>query len=290
VTRTLAVYLIALLVRAGSIVEDPYRGITHITRVESHPRPFTMHVLRIDLGDPAVRFRVSPPRGTREATRQTTLDFMIQENAQAAVNAHFFVPFPSSDADVWVVGPAASNGRVYSDFEKPEQSYAIVADAPGLNIDRDNRASIVRRGDRTPLYNTVAGSAQIVTRGRTTIPSYGAELTSGGPRQYSESNSWYDVPNARTAIGLSRDRRTLFLVTVDRAAGSAGLTVHELADLLIRDYGVHDALNLDGGGSTTLGMRHPGSGEARLVNAPADGKPRAVGSSLAVFATAKTTR
>ena len=43
--------------------------------------------------------------------------------------------------------------------------YAIVANAPALNIDRANRAAIVRYADidTAGLWNTVAGSAQIVT-------------------------------------------------------------------------------------------------------------------------------
>jgi len=49
--------------------------------------------------------------------------------------------------------------------------------------------------------------------------------------------------------------------------------------MLIRDYSVYDALNLDGGGSTTLAM------DDRIVNAPSDrGGVRKVASSLAVFA------
>jgi exopolysaccharide biosynthesis protein len=57
------------------------------------------------------------------------------------------------------------------------------------------------------------------------------------------------------------------------------MTVGEVADVLIRDYGVYQALNLDGGGSTTLAI------DGVLVNASSDNaKGRSVGSSLAVFA------
>jgi exopolysaccharide biosynthesis protein len=38
---------------------------------------------------------------------------------------------------------------------------------------------------------------------------------------------------------------------VDRAGGSLGMQVGEMADVLIRDYDVFNALNLDGGGSTS---------------------------------------
>lgn len=56
----------------------------------------------------------------------------------------------------------------------------------------------------------------------------------------------------RSAVGFSRDSTTLYLVAVDgRQAASAGTTLAEIARAMIA-IGAHDALNLDGGGSTTL--------------------------------------
>lgn len=56
----------------------------------------------------------------------------------------------------------------------------------------------------------------------------------------------------RSVVGFSRDSSTLFLIAVDgRQPSSAGMTLPELARAVIA-LGVHDALNLDGGGSTTL--------------------------------------
>jgi exopolysaccharide biosynthesis protein len=103
-----------------------------------------------------------------------------------------------------------------------------------------------------------------------TIPVYAdaqhprAALTPGGPANYSNGNSWYEQHNARTAIGLANRNRTLVLFTVDRASGSLGLSLGEVADLLIRDYAVRDALNLDGGGSTTMVVN------GVVVNVPSD--------------------
>jgi len=142
------------------------------------------------------------------------------------------------------------------------------------------------------LWNTVAGSAQIITNGSASIPAYldathpDGFLTPGGPGNYSNSNSWYNLTNARTVIGLSQDNRTLFLFTVDNAGGSRGLTVGEVANLLISDYGVYNALNLDGGGSTSMAMQNPVTGIDSLINVSSDNPAgRAVGSNLAVFAT-----
>jgi exopolysaccharide biosynthesis protein len=230
------------------------------------------------------------------------VDYLRQERAQLAINAHFFLPFPSQDTDAFAIGLAASEGRVFSAFESPEQSFAIVADAPALNIDARNRARIVHRDvkkpdglhvrERVTLWNVVAGSAQIVTDGRPTVPVYRDEahpralLTPGGPGAgFSNARSWYAVTTARTAIGLSRDNRTLTLFTVDVRGGSEGMRVGEVAEVLIRDYRVWNALNLDGGGSTTMAWMDPATGESAVLNTSSDNPAgRSVATSLAVFA------
>src|SRR6266496_4292286 len=94
----------------------PYVGITYVDRMESSPRPEHMHVLQIALEEPGLRFRVSPPDGSRETVRQRTVEYLRQTHAQFAINAHFFLPFPSGDTDAWAIGLAASEGRVYSAF------------------------------------------------------------------------------------------------------------------------------------------------------------------------------
>ena len=294
--------LLAARPHAAERVSHPFAGVTYIDRTAASPRRVHLHIIQIDLATPGVRLKVSAPAGRREVVRETTLDFLEHEHAQAAINAHFFLPYPSDERDSWLVGLAASDGRVYSAFETPQQRYAIVADAPALNIDAANHASIVHRDpawrdglhvkEAVTLWNTVSGSAQIVTEGVKTIPAYadaghpGALLLPGGSGHYSNEKSWYDVATARTAIGLSRDGRTLTLFTVDVREGSAGMRLGEVADMLLEDFGVWNAINLDGGGSTSIALEDPSTHRASLVNAPADDHPRgrAVGSSLAVFA------
>ena len=279
---------------------QPFVGLTYFERIVSEPRPLRMHVAQIDLEAPGIRLKVSAPGGDREVMRQSTLDFLKQERAQLAINGHFFLPFPSEDKTAWVIGLGASEGRVFSAFEIPEQNYALVAYAPAINIDRDNHASIVHYDpaavdqkhvlEKITLWNVVAGSSQIVTDGVVTIPVYrddnhfDAELDPGGPNNYSNYKAWADATTARTAIGLSRDRRTLTLFTVDVRGGSEGMRLSEVAAVLIRDFGVVDALNLDGGGSTTMAMEGV-NGTPAIVNVSSDNPAgRVVATSLAVFA------
>jgi hypothetical protein len=290
-SRRLLLALWCYWLPAADTVQHPFRGVTYIERVETAPRALRMHVVKVDLATPGIAFKLSPPGGKLETVRQTTLDYLLQEHAQIAINAHYFLPWPSSSPEASLVGFAASNGTVYSAFEAPEQSYALVPYAPALNIDAGNRAGIVHRDpafadgrhilERVQVWNAVSGSAQIVTDGVKTIPEYAPPgvLQPGGPGAYSNAKSWYAQINARSAIGLTKDSATLVLFTVDIRGGSAGMSVGEVADVLIRDYGVYQALNLDGGGSTSLAV------DGVLMNASSDNaKGRSVGSSLAVFA------
>jgi len=87
-----------------------------------------------------------------------------------------------------------------------------------------------------------------------------------------------EARHPRSAIGVSRDGRTVWLFAVDgRGTGSVGMTLVELADAM-RALGAWDALNFDGGGSTTLVI------DGRVVNTPTDATgERAVGNALLVL-------
>ncbi|MET9591687.1 phosphodiester glycosidase family protein [Streptomyces sp. NPDC006516] len=88
----------------------------------------------------------------------------------------------------------------------------------------------------------------------------------------------------RTAVGFSKDGRTMQVVTVDgRQADSGGVTLTELGTMM-REAGSYSALNLDGGGSSTLVAREPGSDTLQVENSPSDGSERTVPNGLALTA------
>jgi hypothetical protein len=118
---------------AAESVTRPFRGVTLVTRSDTSPVHLRSHVVLVDLAAPGLAFKLTPPGGGRDTVRQTTLGFLLQKKAQVAINAHFFVPFPSDDTEVELVGLAASLGKVYSPFERqpvgpgyPDQSNAII--------------------------------------------------------------------------------------------------------------------------------------------------------------------
>lgn len=87
----------------------------------------------------------------------------------------------------------------------------------------------------------------------------------------------------RTGAGASADGRTAWLLTVDgRSTASAGLSLREMAQLL-QHFGAADAVNLDGGGSSTLVAREPGDTGVTVENVPSDGQERSVPNGIGVF-------
>ena len=85
---------------------------------------------------------------------------------------------------------------------------------------------------------------------------------------------------------MTEDGRTLVLFTVDGTNGGHGMQAGEVADLLKNDYGVWNALNLDGGGSTTMAVEDPVTHLRKLVNVPADNPPRLEATNFAVYSDA----
>jgi exopolysaccharide biosynthesis protein len=78
----------------------------------------------------------------------------------------------------------------------------------------------------------------------------------------------------RTAIGFKDGGRTIMLVTSDgRQAPILGVTTQKVAELL-HEMGAETAMNLDGGGSTTMVARHLGDSRVTVRNSPSDGFER----------------
>lgn len=90
--------------------------------------------------------------------------------------------------------------------------------------------------------NAVGGGPVLIREGQA-IDNYGYEL-------------FYDdiirsIAN-RTAIGATANHELILLVVDGRASYSAGIGLRDMTRILKQDFGCTDALNLDGGGSSTL--------------------------------------
>mgnify|MGYP002528189054 CR=1 FL=1 len=85
-------------------------------------------------------------------------------------------------------------------------------------------------------------------------------ISSGGPFLVKDGDVYVDMTaekltsiggrNPRTAIGYTKDNNLILLTADGREGSSIGLTLNELAKLM-KDLGCVNAMNLDGGGSST---------------------------------------
>ena len=100
----------------------------------------------------------------------------------------------------------------------------------------------------------VGGGPRLVTDGRVDITDEREKVVAG----------FRNETHPRTAIGSLADGRALLLVADGRHPPErVGLGLDDLARLLI-ELGVRDAINLDGGGSTTMVVN------GSIVNVPSD--------------------
>lgn len=89
----------------------------------------------------------------------------------------------------------------------------------------------------------------------------------------------------RTAMGLSEDHETLYLVTIDgREEDCSGFTQTDMAEFMLK-LGAFDAINLDGGGSTTLITPDRYTDEQTIQNSVSS--PRKVSTALGVISHAE---
>lgn len=90
----------------------------------------------------------------------------------------------------------------------------------------------------------------------------------------------------RTAVGASQDGKTIYMMVVDgRQSNSIGMTTKETAEFML-EIGAYNALMMDGGGSTTIASREPGSSNIKVQNSPSDGVQRRIPNAIGVFSLA----
>lgn len=241
--------------RPPSEISEPwYEGVTYRRMVPRRDPPIVAHLVRIDLDAPGIDIVVTPPspspRG--EVLADTTSGFAARHGVQLAINAHFFFPFrkdhplsyePHRGDPVRVIGPAASRGQAYGSAR--DETRVVT-----LDISRERRVSF--GPPRAPLFDAVSGLGYVVQHGRAeTIARAGLSHTL----------------EPRTLIGVDQGGRTLLLLIIDgRQPGySEGATLREAAELFAT-LGAHTAIQLDGGGSSTLVRER--SGALEQVNWP----------------------
>ncbi|MBN1813362.1 MAG: phosphodiester glycosidase family protein [Anaerolineae bacterium] len=227
-----------------------FPGVSYVRQARSTPRPLMIHIVEVDVRTQGISFLVTPGDSSKglEVTARTTSEFLEEFGLQIAVNGSFSVPFragtflwdyyPHSGEPVDVTGLAISNGETYSGYDE----------WPVICITAE-RAEISQSDCPEGTLQALAGSQILVEDGESVV-----EQGAGGL-------------HPRTAVAVDEEGGTLWLIVVDgRQCGySEGVTLEELADIAVK-LGGDRALNLDGGGSSTLVIADGGG--TSVLNAP----------------------
>lgn len=118
------------------------------------------------------------------------------------------------------------------------------------------------------LDTSVGGHVVLVNNG---VPVDASRLPSPGSARAS-----------RTAVGVDATGKKVTFVTIDGVSVFDGVTMEELSIFMSR-IGAYRALNLDGGGSTTMAVRTLGEFTPALTSKPRHGFERAVPNAIGIF-------
>lgn len=256
------------------VKDELYKGVIYRRMVRVVPHSMVVHVIEIDSKQEGIRFLVTPPDsdGERPLLARTTSQFLEEFDLQIAVNGDAFAPwwsrsvadyYPHVGDPVAPLGFSASNGDVYWKGENAGD----VGIEPTLYISRRNALSFNRRPGN--VYSALSGDRMLILQG---------DIVSGLDDKELEP---------RTAIGVNRNARYLYLVVVDgrQPFYSNGATMQELAELM-KGLGAYFAMSMDGGGSSTLVVEGE-DGLPQIMNSPIDnyipGRERPVGNHLGVY-------
>ena len=256
------------LSRHVNVLEMQYIGIS-----DSVCKPYSIFAAEIDLRGKAKVLATCvadsiesiKPTGEERTLKAPMRDHLFalqskrpESEVLCGVNADFFT---SSNM---VMGIMYKDGKCLKGvFDGGESAIAFV-------IMKDGTARIITQ-DNYELYKDNIHEA---VGGR-------VHLVSEGKKMDFKSNTVHP----RTAVGVSADRRKVFLLVVDgrRPEYSAGVNFDKLATMMIA-LGADEAINLDGGGSSTFLIKNPDADKGfETRNRPTDKKgDRAVPNGLAV--------
>ena len=211
-------------------------GVTYERRVWTQPRKSVAHIVQLDL-NAGFRFTVTAPIQTPEGWRtraQVPTAALRELQADLLVNGSFFSPFhdthlldygPHVGELTEVIGTAIGSGQRYGTSRK---WVTFWCDPLG------------KIGFGEPPRNAICAVS-----GRQWLLRAGMVTPQSDRTTYS-----------RTLLAVDSSRRHLWLIVADgkQPNYSVGMTFRELQSLLL-ELGASDAIELDGGGSSTLVVR-----------------------------------
>ena len=250
------------------------------------PRLMKAYIARVDLSTPGIGFTATdraenwgetmPDYTNRtvliDTKRETTAAFMARRRAhgldvELAVNTAPWGPWvpPFTHTYGSFRGWNVSGGVELSHGKNPKKGAFIVVRKDG-RVDATPRVPVA---ETNSVAIAMCGFGMIMTNG---VPTFA--VAHPRPAQLAP----------RTALGVTADRKTLVVLVVDgRQPGySLGADIEDLYNIL-RKEGVTDAVNMDGGGSSSLVVYDRAAGRPLMVNHQPRGTERKNALNFGIF-------
>jgi exopolysaccharide biosynthesis protein len=247
--------LIAVLIINGAVARADWTRVgPGVDYQEFRGDNYDVYVTRVDLTNDDIKVI-----STRESEKGLKVsDFAKREHALVAINGDYF------DDRFNPVGMTVGPCGEWDSVKKIRREGYVALGENKARIAK--QADVSLDADPEPwMEATVSGWPALIVSCKLVTPLPG-------------SASFTLATHPRTAVGLSKDQKTLYLVVADgRRTGVPGFTLPQLAAFMSEKLHACAAINFDGGGSSAMWVSD------RIVNRPADGVERPVGDHLAVI-------
>ncbi len=233
---------------------------TTINYIDYADKPMRLFIVEADLNNPLVTIKAATPNNSNVYAKQTVSDIarfndVTGSRVIAAVNGDFFNTTTSEPQSI-----------LYRNNMPVKSVSKLCALCTAISVDNQGMPSIIIKDkpvDSTKIKEAIGGYHLLIKDS--------LRVAQGDPSI-----------EPRTSVGITSNNM-VYIVVVDgrKADYSNGMSFAQLSDVFAA-LGVRDAINLDGGGSTTLVVKEGTTFSVK--NNPSDGNQRAVANALAIVA------
>jgi exopolysaccharide biosynthesis protein len=215
-------------VEGGTVIGEYSDSKTSITLKRYRAYDSDIYVADITVSDAsALKTALANNTYGRNIT-DTTSDMADENNAVLAINGDYYGARQS--------GYVIRNSKLYRNTS---------GDRDALVIQKNGEFKFVSESETSAEQLLQAGALQVFSFGPVLLNN--SEISVGE----NEEVGMAMASNPRTAVGYLGNNHYVFVVSDGRTSESAGLSLYELASFM-KEIGVVDAYNLDGGGSSTM--------------------------------------